>query len=76
MSHKSHSNSKSKSKSHCKNKCFCLRVPYVPNPSYNVEILSENPLNPHKMCKCCHKVKQTPFKQTVVMTPIPVAPFY
>ena len=46
-SKKSHSKkSHSKNSSHCeKPKCFCLRVPYVPNPSYSVENLSENPLS-------------------------------
>ena len=69
--------SHTKKSKHCKkDKCFCLRVPYVPNPSYSVENLSVNPLAVVKHCKCCCKVKQHPFESTVVVTPIPVAPFY
>lgn len=67
----------SKKSKHCKKeKCFCLRVPYVPSPSYSVENLSVNPLAVYKTCSCCCKVKQHPFESTVVVTPIPVAPFY
>lgn len=64
------------SKKHCnKHKCFCLRVPLVMNPTYNVQNVFENPLAEPKLCKCCCKVKQHPFQQTVVVTPIPVSPF-
>ena len=61
---------------HChKKKCFCLCVPHVHNPSYSVEILGLNPiLVPRTCCKCC-KVKQHPFNQTVVVTPLPVSAF-
>jgi hypothetical protein len=62
-------------KKQCKKHCFCLRVPYVRNPTYSVQNLSENPLAVTKKCKCCCKVKQHPFNQTVVVTPIPVASF-
>ncbi len=63
-------------KPHCKKaKCFCLRVPYVPNPTYSVENVNLNPLAPVKTCKCCCKVKQCPFTSTVVVTPIPVSKF-
>lgn len=64
-----------KSKSCKKAKCFCLRVPYNPNATYSVEKLNQNPLAPVKTCKCCCKVKQHPFNQTVVVTPIPVSSF-
>ena len=69
--------SNTKKSKHCKkDKCFCLRVPQVLNPSYSVENLSTNPLAQPKTCKCCCKVKQTPFfPANVVVTPIPVAPF-
>ena len=59
----------------CKKHCFCLRVPYVPNPTYSVQILGQNPLLQPKQCKCCCKVKQQPFNQTVVVTPYPVSSF-
>ena len=62
----SHSN---KSKKCNKPKCFCLRVPYVPNPTYSVQRVNRNPLVTPKKCKCCCKVKQHPFNQTVVVTP-------
>ena len=67
-----------KKSKHCKkDKCFCLRVPYVPNPSYSVENLSVNPIVVYKKCSCCCKVKQTPFfSSTVIVNPIPIAPFY
>ncbi len=70
--------SHSKKTKHCKKaKCFCLRVPYIgTNPSYSVDILSTNPIAQPKVCHCCCKVKQQPFESTVVVTPIPVAPFY
>ena len=76
MSKSKHSNHHKKTHRCKKEKCFCLRVPYVPNPSYSVQNLSENPIAIPKLCKCCCKVKQHPFNQTVVVTPIPVAPFY
>lgn len=46
----------------CKKTCYCLKVPFVPNPSYSVDILRLNPLNPLKQCSCCHKVKQHSIK--------------
>ncbi len=61
---------------HCKkDKCFCLRVPYVPNPTYSVQNAFENPLQTPKTCKCCCKVKQSPSTQSVVVVPIHVVPF-
>lgn len=68
MSHKSHKSCK-------KAKCFCLKVPYVPNPNYSVQNVSENPIITPKTCKCCCKIKQHPFNQVVVVTPIPVSSF-
>jgi hypothetical protein len=68
MSH-SHSNKK------CKSRCSCLRVPYNPHATYSVERLGDNPIAVVKTCKCCCKVKQHPFKQTVVTTPLPVSSF-
>ncbi len=62
-------------KKQCKKQCFCLRVPYVRNPTYSVQNVNENPLATPKTCKCCCKVKQHPFNQTVVVTPIPVSSF-
>jgi hypothetical protein len=73
--HSQKSNHSHKSKK-CKKTCFCLRVPHVVNPSYSVENLSENPIVNYKKCKKCCRIKQHPFNQTVVVTPIPVAPFY
>jgi hypothetical protein len=75
MSHTQKSQKSQKSK-HCKkDKCFCLRVPYNPHITYNVENVNENPIAYVKYCKCCCKVKQHPFNQTVVVTPIPVSSF-
>ncbi|AYV80274.1 MAG: hypothetical protein Gaeavirus24_2 [Gaeavirus sp.] len=55
----------------CKKKCcFCLRVPFVPNPTYNVDIIAVNPLATPRKCCHCHKVKQTGTPVTVVTTPI------
>ena len=67
---------KSKKSKQCKKTCFCLRVPYVANPLYSVQNVHENPLATPKLCNKCCKIKQHPFNQTVVVTPIPVAPFY
>lgn len=64
-----------KSKQCKKANCLCLRVPYVPDPTYSVQNAFENPLQPPLTCKCCCKVKQQPFNQTVVVTPIPISPF-
>ena len=72
MTHHDKSNKSKK----CKKSCFCVRVPYVVNPLYNVQNLSDNPIVQYKKCKRCCKIKQHPFKQTVVVVPIPVAPFY
>lgn len=59
----------------CHKHCFCLCVPFVPNPSYSVDILRLNPLNPYRKCKCCKKPKQHPVTSSVVMTPIPMSAF-
>lgn len=61
---------------HCKKtKCFCLRVPYNSHATYSVELVGQNPIAVVKKCKCCCKVKQHPFNQTVVVTPLPVSSF-
>lgn len=67
----------SKKSKHCKKeRCFCIRTVYVPNPSYSVENLSVNPIAVYKTCKKCCCPKKTPVTSTVVVNPIPVAPFY
>lgn len=69
-----HSHTK-KSKECKKEKCFCIKTVYVPNPTYSVEDLSLNPLSPYKTCSCCCKRKCSPVNSTVVVVPIPVSSF-
>ena len=60
----------------CSKKCYALCVPRVCHPDYSVEKLNVNPIATYRKCKKFHKVKQEPVTSNVVVTPIPVAPFY